>query len=296
MPEIVEKCPFCASRNISLFERMFRDLLLEYHLCKNCGLVFQSPRMTREESVSFCTGAYYQLQEQKKYMMMHNSAVQRMRAKALVDFTHDLIHPNSHLDIGCSSGTLLQYFQVEYEHLVSVGIEPDKNRRIFAWRKGLDVYSSLGELETSKYNAKRFELITMSHVLEHLREPFEYLRHLRYNVLALNGHLLLEVPNLYAHDCFELSHLFAFNSHTLQELLRHSGFDIIKFEKHGRPHSEILPVYLTVLCRPTKVIASYPICPEKVVKFKRKVGLLWLHILVALFSRGKWFVKDKGDK
>ncbi len=137
----------------------------------------------------------------------------------------------SHLDIGCSMGILLERFEKEY-HCHPVGIEPGEAHRNHARQAGLTVYASLEELEQNEH--ARFSLISMAHVLEHLPDPVGYLVHLRETLLDPAGWLLLEVPNLYAHDSFETAHLVAYSAHTLQQTLGKAGFEVVRLEKHGQ--------------------------------------------------------------
>jgi hypothetical protein len=131
----------------------------------------------------------------------------------------------------------------------------------------------------------------MSHVLEHLPDLVGFLTHLRESVLTLSGWLLLEVPNLYAHDSFEVAHLYAFSPHTLGEVLRRSGFEFVKFEKHGRPNSALLPLYITVLYRPAARPEPRPVRPERGVALKRRLGMLRRRILSRLFPHRAWLIR-----
>jgi len=79
----------------------------------------------------------------------------------------------------------------------------------------LTVYPSLDDL--GQADGGRFDLVSMAHVLEHIPNPVEYLSDLRERYLTPDGWLLIEVPNLYAHDSFEIAHSIAFSSHTLRE-------------------------------------------------------------------------------
>jgi len=287
MPEIVTQCPLCASDSSLPFDRReSHGRLVENRICRNCGLVFQSPRMTADEAAAFYAREYRLLQEGSAAPTPRNTRVQEMRAESLLDFVRQEIpHISRHLDIGCSMGILLRRFQNAYDSQ-AVGIEPGEMHRRQAQQAGLTVYAGLEDLERA--GESPFDLITMSHVLEHLPAPVEYLTHLRESLLAPNGWLLVEVPNLYAHDSFEVAHLFAFSSHTLGEVLCRSGFEIVKFEQHGRPNSALLPLYLTVLCCPSAHPATSPVHPERGVRGKRRWGMLRRWILAHLFPRRAW--------
>jgi len=289
MPEDVTTCALCGSTRSAPFDRrVFRGRPVTNRICLRCGLVYQSPRMTGAESVAFYAEEYRLLQEGSTDPTARNVTVQKARAASLLEFVRPVVSSVSrHLDIGCSLGILLQHFQEVYQNQ-AVGVEPGEAHRLHAKKDGLQVYASLEELE--KAGEVRFDLVSMSHVLEHLPDPVGYLTHLREALLAPNGGLLLEVPNLYAHDSFEVAHLYAFSPHTLRAVLRRSGFEVVRFEKHGRPNSALLPLYLTVLCRPAAHLDLGPVRPEHGVVLKRRFEMLRRRVLSKLFPRRAWLI------
>jgi 2-polyprenyl-3-methyl-5-hydroxy-6-metoxy-1,4-benzoquinol methylase len=290
MTEEVRACLLCGSDRSVLFDqRVFRGRSVTNRLCLDCGLVYQSPRMSEAELTAFYAEEYRRLQEGSADPTVRNITVQRQRAASLEAFLRTQVTAVSrHLDIGCSLGILLRHFQDAYA-TQAVGIEPGEAHRRQAQQAGLTVYASLEELERA--GEPPFDLITMSHVLEHLAAPVEYLTHLRESRLAPDGWLLVEVPNLYAHDSFEVAHLTAFSPHTLREVLRLGGFEIVKFEAHGRPTSALFPLYLTVLCRAASQPDTRPIRPERGVTRKRRWGMLWRRILSRLLPGHAWLVQ-----
>jgi SAM-dependent methyltransferase len=286
--EVVPACPLCANDRSKFFEQSeFRGQNVTYRLCENCGLVYQSPRMTQAESDAFYTQEYRLLNEGSASPTPRNLANQRGRADSLLAFSKPFMSAiRRHLDIGCSIGLLLQVFQDAY-HCQSIGIEPGEAHRDYACKAGLTIYTSLDKLEQGKTG--RFDLISMAHVLEHLPDPVRYLAHLRDDLLEPSGQLLIEVPNLYAHDSFEPAHLVAYSAHTLRQTMEKAGFEILRLEEHGRPRSALLPLYITLLARPGSDPKSiFNLQPERCVKFKRQVGLFSRHVLERLFYRWIW--------
>jgi SAM-dependent methyltransferase len=285
----VESCPLCGGAQSRLFDqRTFRGQQVVNRVCRTCGLVYQSPRMSDVELEEFYAKTYRQLYQGRDEPDVKDLAVQRGRAQALLAFTHNLIASVSrHLDIGCSAGVLLQEFSRAYG-CQPVGIEPGDAYRCYAQAAGLPVFASLDDLQSAKPAA--FDLISLAHVLEHLPAPVEYLTALRADLLALGGCLLVEVPNLYSHEVFETAHLVAYSPHTLQQTLRRSGFDVIGFQQHGQPRSETLPLYLTVLARPAAAPLSVGsrVSPERFVRLKRQLGMLRRRLLTRLNPRRAW--------
>jgi SAM-dependent methyltransferase len=288
MPEIVLTCPLCGNNCSQVFdEREFRGQSITNRMCLTCGLVFQSPRMTEDESKIFYAKEYRQYYEGSEDPTSHNLKDQRGRAESLYKFIQ-LVVPviNRHLDIGCSFGVLLLRFTESY-HSQSFGIEPGMGHRAQAIKEGLTVYETFDNLE--KHEKERFDLVSLSHVLEHLPDPVGYLVHLRESFLTPDSWLLLEVPNLYAHDSFEVAHLVSYSSLTLQQTLEKAGFGIIKQKKHGWPRSNLLPLYLTVLAKPLPIAQQCRnLIPEKQVALKRCVGIFWRRLLERLFPKQAW--------
>jgi SAM-dependent methyltransferase len=287
MPETVQHCPLCGATQSELFDyRLFHDQPVNNRLCEYCGLVYQSPRMTEEELDRFYAYEYRRLYQGGEGPSPKDLAVQRARAGALFSFTQtDVKKVSYHLDIGSSAGLLLQRFQETYA-CQPVGIEPGEAYRAYAQAQELEVYASLEELKV--HRDIRFDLISMVHVLEHIAAPVDYLVNLRTQLLTRSGVLLIEVPNLYAHECFEVAHLVSYSSHSLKQTLNKAGFEINALRAHGEPRSEMLSLYLSVLARPAVAQSAFQLTPEKSVRRKRQFGMFRRRVITRLFPRKAW--------
>jgi len=74
------------------------------------------------------------------------------------------------------------------------GIEPSDIARQQAIGKGVNVYKEIDDVL-----GKKFDVITMWHVLEHVPNLHEYLKHLK-SLLNENGKLIVAVPNFKSYD------------------------------------------------------------------------------------------------
>jgi hypothetical protein len=274
MMKFVDRCCICKSRNHRLFEQAMDDgAALRYMICENCGTIFQSPRMSSEELNAFYTKGYRTHAQETEEPTNKDLIMQRERARHTLSLlTPTVKNVERHLDIGSSSGAFLQAIQAAY-HNVSVGIEPGDIYRSFSKRQGLTIYSSLSEMAK---DTAPFDLVSMMHVLEHLPDPLHYLRTLRDEYTIPQGYLLIEVPNLFEHQAFELGHLFAFTPSTLQEAVRQAGFDVLWTTTHGSFRSPILKLFITLLARVPdephhqSTIKSKPLG----IKLRRRMGIL----------------------
>jgi 2-polyprenyl-3-methyl-5-hydroxy-6-metoxy-1,4-benzoquinol methylase len=290
MPEIVNGCPLCGSESRSPFDqRQFRGHPVSNVICRNCGLVYQSPRMSTAERQSFYEAQYRLLYQGQEGPDSKDLAVQAKRAQVTLGIAKQHIYSCARvLDIGCSSGILLQRFRQHYQAQVT-GIEPGTGYRLYAQSFGLEVYPTLEELE--RHNPSPFNLVSMMHVLEHLPQPAEYLQNLRVKYLASDGWLLLEVPNLYAHDCFEVAHLVSYSPHTLTQVVQKAGYRVIQLRAHGKPRSQLIPLYLILLARPDNN-SQHTLKPDQLVPAKRRVGFLYRRLVTRLFPHQAWLSPD----
>ena len=286
MAEIVAHCPLCGSQASRFFDqRQFRGHAVTNRICTTCGLVYQSPHMSAAEGEAFYEEEYRLLYQGQADPVPTDLAVQRLRAGATLAFIRPWIKQLANtLDIGSSTGLLLQQFQAQYQAR-AVGIEPGELNRQYALDLSLEVHKSLEDLLQTQPG--RFDLISMMHVLEHLVDPVGYLQHLRESLLDPEGWLLLEVPNLYAHDCFEVAHMTSFSSHTLVQVVRKAGYRPIQLRRHGHPRSQLIPLYITLLARPSGK-QPFQLKPERLVRFKRQAGFFKRRLYTRLFPQRAW--------
>jgi 2-polyprenyl-3-methyl-5-hydroxy-6-metoxy-1,4-benzoquinol methylase len=280
MAKGISMCPVCGSVNSRLFDkRFFKKVFVINRICEDCGLVYQSPRLTIEEANEFHKNQYRQI-HQAGFLNVdpREIAFQTARAKALLGiFSNSINYVYNHLDIGCSSGFLMRAFE-KYYGCRTTGVEIDPMYRFYALHQGLQVIETLDDLP----NEVKFDVISMSHVLEHVPEPVEFLINIRRNFMEPNGWLFLEVPNLYSHDCFEPGHLISFSKHTLVQVLNKAGYRVNRLVYHGKPRSKIVPLYINVLARPSEYITG-TLKGEKLVYIKRKAGRVMRRIVEYFF-------------
>jgi SAM-dependent methyltransferase len=285
----IERCLLCTSENHRFFESVHdggQDL--EYRLCMSCGLVFQSPRISDEALSGFYESGYRELVQGEEGPSEKDLRIQAGRARNLVEFSRSKVEGiTTHLDIGSSGGALMLAFRNALECEV-VGVEPGRAYRTFSQERGLQIVADLNDLDEGWKHG--FDLVTMSHVLEHVPDPVDYLRHIRLEWLSPRGYLLIEVPNIFGHQAMEFSHLTAFSAASLRRLLERSSFELLALDVHGKPRSRLIPLYLTALAR----VLVDPL-PEiryrnrgRIVPLRRKIGMIWHRVASRLVPSLAW--------
>ena len=287
MPEQLAHCPLCRNNKFKHFDTgHFQNSLVQNQICTQCGFVFQNPRMSAEELNGFYTNSYREVYQGQADPTEKDMIVQRLRAEHLLNFLVDMIPQiSTHLDIGSSAGMLLATIQKAY-HCTSMGIEPGEAYRKFTQDKGFDVYPDLANIQNGII--EQFDLISMIHVLEHIPNPIPYLNEIRRDHLSREGYLLLEVPNLYFHDSFEIAHMSAFSRHSLEQMLITSGYSIVHSMAHGFPRSKLIPLYLTFLAQPMETVPNKKVKPELWVKQKRRLGFIYRRLVQKFFPSLSW--------
>lgn len=282
-------CPLCGKSNARVLSTLDSfGFKVKYYLCKACGFVFQNPGESAASDPAFYTETYRKLYQSTEEPTAKDLRQQRLRADYQLSLMqqHGVCRLGRTLDIGASSGTLMQAIHEAYGGEV-IGVEPGNAYRKLAEEKGFKLYPSIEQLEADE--TEKFDLVTMMHVLEHLEDPLGTLVEIKEHLLDDRGFLLMEVPNFYAHESYELAHLSCFTEHTLREMLKQAGYKIMHLRKHGYPRSETLDLYLTVLARPESEPGEpLTIIAEHNVSLKRNLGTLKRNLLTKLVPGKTW--------
>jgi 2-polyprenyl-3-methyl-5-hydroxy-6-metoxy-1,4-benzoquinol methylase len=200
--------------------------------CAACSLVFVNPQPTEAAIESYYSAKDLAAQESWSSYFQHTPAqiadLWNERFAGVARWTNG--RAPRLLDIGCGWGDFL--------HVARCGGWPvsgfefsESVAQVAREKYGLSV--RVGSLEDMGYPPRSFDLITMWHVLEHLREPRAALVHIE-TLLSPGGLLVLEVPNLnflprksYRYPMSRTLHLYHFSPATLAALVERAGFRVL---------------------------------------------------------------------
>jgi SAM-dependent methyltransferase len=127
-----------------------------------------------------------------------------------------------------------------------LGLEPDPQAARLAASRGIPVLQ--GGLEQLAGQSESFDVITLSHVIEHFHDPLTSLRAC-WRLLKPGGHVWIETPNLDSagHRRFSQHwrgveaprHLVLFNAAALSRLLGAAGFEPPRPQRSPSPRQWI---------------------------------------------------------
>ena len=203
--------------------------------CAACSLVFVDPQPTEAAIESYYSAKDLAAQESWSSYFQHTPAqiadLWNERFSDVARWTNPAERDAPRLlDIGCGWGDFLHFARCcgwpvsGFEFSESVA-------RVAREKYGLSI--RVGSLEDMGYPPRSFDLITMWHVLEHLREPRAALARIE-TLLAPGGLLALEVPNLnflarksWRYPMSRTLHLYHFSPATLAALVERAGFRVL---------------------------------------------------------------------
>jgi SAM-dependent methyltransferase len=248
-------CLFCGSDQKKPYERFGSKLQYQSVRCKNCGLVYLSPRPKYDqEFIDAAYASYYQYAEivelNNDTKVLHSNVELFQKELDYIERFDQV--KSAVLDIGSGMGTFL-YAAKKYYH-EAVGLDVSVNMARFVEKQlGVKVY--ITQLEKFEYS-KKFSLIHMSHVLEHIPNPVEWLEKAKF-LLDTNGVLVINIPNKFSatrrfqHLLYKLKikkqfsskwkdpsltpdHLFEPTISSMKYVLGKTGYKILEYYTYSR--------------------------------------------------------------
>lgn len=229
---ILEDIPcFCGSTNQqTITEKDRYGFNHRMVLCKSCGLIYNTPRMTEESYRKFYEDEYRPIYDWGCLDTEQDFKVGISKASNLMEFLKEFdLYPKTVFDIGCNSGAWLKPFQDTGSKVY--GVDYGLERIQYGQSLGLDLLQgSVFELEQT---GERADLIILNHVLEHCLDLETTVKQIG-NLLAENGILFISTPSLFTwklDTLFQNAHPWLFTSRTLDHVMQSCGFENIYLDE-----------------------------------------------------------------
>jgi len=249
------QCRLCNNSDLTLYYHQGNKQQFHYYKCSNCGLV--NLDLSNLDIAS----------SQDKYAGFEDP---RHCINAGSNHTYQYLKKRfnktgTYLDIGCGSGSLLYLMQKQGWKVTGLEIIPSLAETVNT-ELGFEVinanfmFYSTGE--------RRFDLITLRHVLEHIPDSILALSKLN-KLLSKGGHVLLEFPNIEGlsfwfrrllakyhisyrkyHPDYVPGHCNEFSIKPFQFLTEKTGFEIVDW--HGYSNKPLMNALYKIIPVSTK--------------------------------------------
>lgn len=202
-------------------------------VCNECGFVFQDSAYCDDYDLKssrnylvFDKSANFSFPNRKKDNLIAVELIARHIPKK------DIVNV---LEIGSNRGDLLYLIKEKMTHANVLGIEPTYFENL--------ALPTIQGFFSSKLFSNKFDVVVLQHVLEHIKNPKEFLEDVR-KVMADDSILYIEVPDVetaLCHKCedFTLEHVSYFSQISLENCC--TGFEKIESCVHTFLHSIFRP-------------------------------------------------------
>jgi len=176
------RCLVCKSVRIKF---KYKINHFDYYLCLSCG----SLQLNKIKPYKYSYSSFnYKIGFQNEKRI-------RLRACSIItELSKIKKNITSILDVGCGAGFMLDEFK-NYSSF-PVGIEPSKSLSAYAKRNfKIQIYNGYLDSDLIKRINQKFDVVILSHILEHLSDPLSFLN-LVDQILKKAGLIYIETPNI----------------------------------------------------------------------------------------------------
>jgi len=191
-------------------------------ICKICGLIRTQKHLDPESLSNFYKNFYKLLYYNKDKIdnidfekeISYNSRSYKLFQ--LINRKGLLVKIDNVFEIGCSAGWNLYPYHIRNKYVS--GCDLDGERITLGVSKGMDLYEGELNNDLTKYNSQ--DLVILSHVLEHVINPIEFLIEV-IELLKSEKYLLVEIPSVLSNmdstliTTFHFPHVYTFNENFL---------------------------------------------------------------------------------
>lgn len=217
------KCPFCNSDSVKVHSGTRDNKDIDVYKCMKCETKFLGDL---KSDIDYEAGEMYE-----NHILNSKSIEERIKEFVpdtirRVKLTSEMCKGKDVLDFGCGFGEYLS--EIKKISNFAVGVELGKEERDYCLKNDIEVYKDIDEFD------RTFDVITLFHVFEHLKNPNEWLNKF-FQYQKRGGLLILEVPNsndalieLYKCKAFEdftywSAHLYLYSEKSLTDLIESSN-------------------------------------------------------------------------
>jgi 2-polyprenyl-3-methyl-5-hydroxy-6-metoxy-1,4-benzoquinol methylase len=228
----------CGSKNSLIIGKKDRYALnVQTHLCKDCGMMWTSPRMSEDSLAEFyeCDYRPIYVGEEKAPEDFFNEQIKHGEyILNFIEIEKTKLKNFKVFDVGCGAGGILMPFKKI--GCSTIGCDLGSKYLEKGRQEGLILEHGATSV-LKKYD--RADLVILSHVLEHFSNPLKNLLEIS-EIINNSGYLYIELPGiLKIHQSYQDTLLFLQNAHlyhftlsTLTSLMSKAGFRLVKGDEY----------------------------------------------------------------
>ena len=229
------KCPFCNNDSVKVHTGTRDNKDIDIYKCMKCETKFLG---NLKSDIDYEAGEMYE-----NHILNAKSIEERIKefepdTIRRIKLTSEMCKGKDVLDFGCGFGAYLN--EIKKISNSVAGVELGKEERTYCLENDIEVYKDIEEFD------RTFDVITLFHVFEHLKNPKEWLK--KFSQYQKKGDLLiLEVPNsndalleLYKCKAFEdftywSAHLYLYSDKSLIDLIKSTNlYEIVSAKQVQR--------------------------------------------------------------
>lgn len=266
---IEKKCNICNSSKYKILffgnDRLHRIDKILYRVvqCQNCGLVYLNPQPEPEELERYYPRNYGPFQDDNTIFKYGRFSIMLKRIKnwlfnkyaAKIEITEKSNSVNeerivNYLDFGCGGGSHLEKVRLKHPNWNLYGLDNNKFACELVRKKGFKVFE--GDILELDLPNNFFDVINMSHIIEHVADPKGTLIKLN-SIMKKGATMIISTPNFdswaakifrkYWYAVESPRHLFLFSYKTLTRLLDDTNFIVKEIEYDKGPEVFIRSIY-----------------------------------------------------
>ena len=241
--EELTQCPACGGGAFSPFitctDQVVRRQAFQIQRCQRCQLLFTNPRPTADRIADYYQSDAYISHDDTRSALI-DTVYRTVRSYTLSQKEKLIRQLNGGvgelLDYGCGTGAFLQHCRDKVWGVTVFEPDPDA-RQLAQQRTQSEILKDLNNIP----EGKRFDVITLWHVLEHVPNQNETLSRLA-DTLQPGGSLVIAVPNPASADAQQYGRFWA--AYDVPRHLYHFTPDVLKrlIETHGLKLRQQVPM------------------------------------------------------
>ena len=237
----IDECLLCSGLSSSriVAENSAFGKTFNVALCDECELYYFAKQPSLNFLDNFYTKKYFSKLEKKRVTYLLKSRFSKMRASSQYTYIQNYVgtvEGKSILEIGSADGTFLSLFKKNGCNIKGLELNDYMIKKAREKHNIVLEKTHILDIEPDK---KSFDVIALSHALEHMPDPVRILTHCK-KLLKPGGFIFIELPysphpgettSEQLSEYLDTTHLFNFRRDSITNLIKKSGLNLISIDR-----------------------------------------------------------------